>query len=214
MLSKFQEIELLLDRADEHLEWLRKYVSHPDPNLRPENSGYYILPESGDLFAGKMRILMGEFASCLRNALNYATCTLAEQDSGRLGRRVQFPIEDSSDGFMGRRNSYLKGVRDEHLALFEKLQPYNAGNEFKLLREFTNDYRHRELIRVEKVFQRPGRFVCPPKIERHPTFTVEVREFTFAVSLPDGSAFVETLEDIKRRVVAAIKEFKPLLDNL
>ncbi len=31
MLNKFQEIELLIGRAGEHLEWLRKYVVNQDP---------------------------------------------------------------------------------------------------------------------------------------------------------------------------------------
>src|SRR6266852_1868559 len=111
MLNKLQEIELLLNRAGEHLEWLREYAVHPDPKIVPENAGYYILPESGDLFAGKIRIVMGEFASCLRNALNYLTCALAEQDSGSIGKQVQFPIESTAESFAGHRNSYLEGVR-------------------------------------------------------------------------------------------------------
>ena len=108
MLNKLQEMLLLLDRADEHLNWLRKHAVHPSRELGAESSGYYILAESGDLFAGKIRIVMGEFASCLRNALNYATCTLAERDSGAIGRQVQFPIEDSREGFNGHRNSLFE----------------------------------------------------------------------------------------------------------
>src|SRR5260370_13168350 len=97
MLNKLQEIEFLIGRADEHLEWLRKYVITPDPNLVADNLGYYFAPESGDNITTRIRIVIGEFASCLRNSLNYFACTVAEQDSGSVGKQVQFPIESSPD---------------------------------------------------------------------------------------------------------------------
>jgi hypothetical protein len=215
MLNKFQEIELLLDRASEHLEWLRQHVIRPDPDLIPEKTGYYVLPESGDLFAGKLRLIIGEFASCLRNALNYVTCALAEKDSGSIGKQVQFPIESSPQGFAGHRKPYLEGIRDEHLALFERLQPYRATDEdwIGLLRNLTNLYRHEGLIRVQEVFQRPKVPTIPAQTERHGNFTVEVRrDFTVAVSLEDGRPVIETLEKLLLRVGEAVKEFEPLLD--
>jgi hypothetical protein len=78
------------------VQWLsREYTSRSlglrllyNPNLVPENAGYYILPESGDLLTGRIRIVMGEFVSCLPNALNYLTCAFAEQDSGSIGKQT------------------------------------------------------------------------------------------------------------------------------
>jgi hypothetical protein len=214
MLNKLQEIDLLLDRAGEHLKWLRKYAIHPDPNLIPEKAGYYISPESGDIYTGTIRIVIGEFASSLRNALNYLTCALTEQDSGRVGKKVQFPIESSPKGFWYHRDTYLEGIRDEHLALFERFQPYRATDEnwIGLLRDLSNWYRHNGLIRVEKVFQRPKVPTTPAQTERRGLFTVEVRrDFTFAVSLPDGRPVIQTLEKLLLRVREAIKEFEAML---
>jgi len=216
MLNKLQEIELLLDRAHEHLEWLQKYVVHPDPNLVPERAGYHILPESFDPITGQIRIVMGEFASCLRNALNYLTCALAEQDSGSIGKRVQFPIEDTPDDFTTKRvrQGHLKGIRDEHLALFERFQPYRATDKdwIGLLRDLSNWYRHNGLIRVEKVFQGPKDPTLPAEIEWHGPLKMEVRrDFTFAVSLPDGRPVIETLEELLLLVRGAIKEFEAVV---
>ncbi len=214
MLNKFQEVEALFSRAEEHLKWLRENVIHPDPDRFASKDGFYFLPESGDLFTAKIRIIMGEFTSCLRNALNYLACALAEQDSGSTSNSVQFPLESSPDGFASDRvvRGFLKGISEEHRAFFERFQPYKAGKPFELLRELTNAYRHRELIRVEKVFQRSKGVVPPPETERIPAgHEVRVEFFAIAVSLPDGSPIVEALEEIERRVRDAVVEFrKPL----
>jgi len=212
MLNKLEEIKFLLDRTEEqHLSWLRKYVIHPDPNLVAGNSGYYIAPNSGDIFAAEARLTIGDCAGRLRNALNYLTCTVAEQDSGRIGRQVQFPIDDSPEIFASHRNTYLEGIRDEHLAAFERLQPYNAGDWIKLLQRLSNWYRHKGLIGVQKVFQQPGVPTAPAQTERHGGITVEVCPFIIAISLEGGLPVVQTLEEIKRRVGETVDEFKPVL---
>jgi hypothetical protein len=212
MLDKFQEVEALFSRAAEHLKWLRENVVHPDPNLFADKEGYAFLPESGDIFGAKVRIVVGEFASCLRNVLNYLTCALAEQDSGATSNSVQFPLESSPDGFRNNRSRYLRGIFDEHLAFFERFQPYNAGQPFELLRELSNAYRHRELIRVEKKFQRSKIPTPPPQTYRIPAgHEMRVDYFAIAVSLPDGSPIVEVLEEIERSVRQTANEFKTLL---
>lgn len=214
MVNKFQEIEFLISRADEHLEWLRQRVVNPDPDLASNNLGYYFLPESGDIFTTNIRIVIGEFASCLRNSLNYFTCAVAEQDSGSVGKRVQFPIESCPKSFTGHRDSYLKGISDEHVAAFERLQPYNAADEgwLGLLRDLSNWYRHHGLIRIQKVIQRSAGPALPTQTERHGKFTVEMDpNFTFAVSLEDGRPIIETLEKILLLVRQTIDELKPAL---
>jgi hypothetical protein len=214
MFEKFQEVKALQSRADEHLDWLRENVVHPDPDRFASKEGFSFVEGSGNLFTARILIVIGEFASCLRNALNYLTCALAEQDSGSVANSVQFPLESDPQRFPSDRvrHGYLKGIADEHVAFFEPFQPYKAGKPFELLREFTNAYRHRELIRVEQVFQRPKVVAPPSEAYRLPAgHVVSVEYFAIAVSLPDGSPIVETLEEIKRRVAQAVKEFrKPL----
>lgn len=208
-MNKFEEVKSLFSRADEHLDWLRKYVVHPDPKLLAHNRGFYIVPESGDYIAGKIRIVIGEFASCQRNGLNYLTCAVAEQDSGVASNSVQFPLESSPDKFRDRRTRFLRGVADEHVAFFERLQPYNTGKPFDLLRDLSNAYRHRELIRIEKQFQDTKLATPPPHTFRVPAgHKMRVEYFEIAVSLADGSPIVQVLEEIERRVRQAVVEFR------
>jgi hypothetical protein len=210
MLNKFQEVQALFSRAEEHLEWLRQNVIHPDPNLSANKEGFYIVPQSGDIFAAKVRIVVSEFTSCLRNALNYLTCTLWEQENkGTIPNSVQFPLESTPDGFTKNRDRFLKGIPDKHLAFFERFQPYNAGKPFELLRELSNAYRHRELIRVQKEFQRGEISAPPPQAYRTlGGHVMTVDHFAVAVSLADGSPIVQTLEEIERRVRQTVIEFR------
>lgn len=210
MLNKFQEAEALLIRADEHLKWLGSFVVHPNANLAADNAGYYFLPQSGDLFAAKVRVVIGECASCLRNALNYLTCAVAEQDSRTpAANSVQFPLESSPDSFFDNRNRFLRGVADEHLAFFERFQPYNAGEPFKLLRDLSNAYRHRELIRVQQKIEWIEASPPPPQTYRLPAdHEVRMDHFSVAISLAEGTPVVQTLEEIQRRVREAVKEFR------
>ncbi len=211
MLNKFQEIEFILNRASEDVDWLREHVPAPDPNRIPDKS-WNILHESFDLFTATIRLRVGDLAGRLRNSLNYFVCILAEQDSGRVGKRVQFPIEDREEGFVGHRNSYLEGICDKHVAAIEVYQPYKAGNWIKDLRELSNWYRHSGLIGAEKVFQQPESFPSPPDAERVGQFVVQVqRGFSSTVSLEDGRPVAQTLEEIHRRVREAIDDLKPTI---
>jgi hypothetical protein len=213
MINKFQEAEALLMRADEHLKWLRDFVVHPDANLSASNAGYYFLPQSGDLFAAKVRVVVGECASCLRNALNYLTCAVAEQDSrAPATNSVQFPLESCPNSFIDNRNRFLRGVADEHVAFFEQFQPYKTGKPFHLLRDLSNTYRHRELVRVQQDIQWIEGSPTPSETYRLPAgHEVRVDRFTVAVSLADRTPIVQALEEIQRRVREAVQEFrKPL----
>jgi hypothetical protein len=213
-MNKFQEVEGLFSRAEEHLNWLREYVVHPDPDRLATNSGYYIAPESGDIFTAKVRIVIGEFASCLRNALNYLTCAVAEQDSGVWSNTNQFPLESSVKGFEGNRSRFLQRVSDEHVRFFERFQPYNIGRPFERLRDFSNAYRHRELIRVEKQFQNTELPKPPPQTYRLPAgHEVRMNYFVTAISLADGNRVVQALEEIEGGVRQAVIGFRQPLER-
>lgn len=214
MLNKFQEVEHVLERASEHLEWLKTHVRHLDPDLSADKTGWVIAEESFDIHVGDIRIRFGECAGSMRNALNYLVCILAEQDSGRVGKHVQFPIERSPNSFTGHRDSYLEGISDEHVALIEGFQPYYTGNWIEELRVFSNWYRHSGLIKIQKTIQRPKVVSSPPRKERIGSFVVEVDSNFFpAVALEDGRPIVETLEKLLLRVRETTDQLKPLLSR-
>src|SRR5579863_2363916 len=62
----------------------------------------------------------------LRSALDYLIYELANLDFGSYVRGTQFPIEDDPEWFhKRRRNTYLRGLSDDHVRAIEALQPYN-----------------------------------------------------------------------------------------
>ena len=66
-------------------------------------------------------ILIGEVIYNLRAALDYLIYDLAWLESGRVIDGTQFPIEDTVKGFSRRRNTFLKGLRDKHIAAVETM---------------------------------------------------------------------------------------------
>lgn len=95
----------------------------------------------------KFGILVGEICQNLRIALEYLVHELALLDSGE-NHRTQFPIATTLAEFSGqtsgRRNS-LSGLSSSHVAMIEKLQPYNGGIWLKNLQSFSNKDKHRTL---------------------------------------------------------------------
>lgn len=217
MLNKFQEVELLLQRADKHLKWLRPRVVHPEPDLAVKNEGNRIISESSfDFTVANITLTIGEFASCLRNALNYLTCAVAEQDSGRVGKSVQFPIESCQDHFERHRSSYLEGVRDDHVAFFKQFQPYVTGypSWIMLLQRLTNWYRHHGLIRVKKQLYYPHVPTLEPETVTIGGIEMQMRhDLSFAVSFDDGLPIIETLEKLQMLTRYTIEEFKSPLER-
>ena len=94
----------------------------------------------------EMSLLIGEILYNLRGCLDYLVYQLAILDSGSEQNGTQFPIEDSQNGFRGRRKSYLKFVNDSHVASIERLQPYNGVDWTKWLRTYSNPDKHRHLV--------------------------------------------------------------------
>ncbi|MCH8188130.1 MAG: hypothetical protein IIB66_05415, partial [Proteobacteria bacterium] len=92
-----------------------------------------------------IKILVGEITYNLRAALDYLVYELARLDSGEVKNGTQFPIEDTEDGFKRKRNAFLKGVSDKHVAIIESLQPYSGCDWTRILRDLSNPDKHRQL---------------------------------------------------------------------
>ncbi len=90
-------------------------------------------------------ILVGEIIYNLRAALDYLIYELAYLDSGSIVNGTQFPIHDTVEGFKGRRDFHLKGVSDKHVAIIERLQPYNGCNWTHILQRLSNPDKHMHL---------------------------------------------------------------------
>ena len=82
----------------------------------------------------------------LRAALDYLVYELAAYDSKIIQEKTQFPIEDSPNVFWtNRRNTYLKGVSDDHVKAIYALQPCDGVQWTKSLRTISNPDKHMHL---------------------------------------------------------------------
>jgi hypothetical protein len=230
-LKKADEIKVLVDRANEHLTRIRQMLITPlSPNIPTTYTGIDLrrkfFEDCLDQVVLHIRVRIGEFANSLRSPLNYVACAFAEQDSGTVGKLVQFPIEDDPKSFRDRRTTYLKGVNDPHVTLIEGCQPYSGRNCMKFLRDFSHFYKHRGLVVVHR--QAHYIEVISPQSDgesRNPHFAITFDTWRdksgteyiqpripVEVTLPDATPIMHVLDDIQRSVTVMLSDFEPLLN--
>jgi hypothetical protein len=168
-------------------------------------------------------VLIGEIAYNLRVALDYLVYGLAAIDSGSIQNGTQFPIEDDPEVFRGRQTGkhpvtgrpvarYLIGINIAHVALIEKLQPYNGCDWTKLLRTLSNPDKHRYpavIIRPSRMRMR-GRHVITqtgPDTFNHEMIMEDAWSEVHVV-FHDGTPIVETLQTLKSQVTDTLKLFE------
>jgi hypothetical protein len=83
----------------------------------------------------------------LRKALDYLVYELACLDSKSIVEKTQFVIVDSEEQFK-RQQWHLRGLTGEHIAMFERLQPYNGCHWTKLIETLSNPDKHETLTAV------------------------------------------------------------------
>lgn len=220
-------------RAEEHLIELRGVVDafldgeHESARqaLRLDEPGPVEVPLPKTPVPLIVSVLIGEIVYNLRACLDYLIYELAIIDSGSEQGGTQFPIEDTQEGFRGRRRHYLKGINDAHAAAIERLQPYNGVDWSKYLRTISNPDKHRHLIigeaaaRIlsrsssnpaevlpfpdEKGISFPAKATFADGFERH----VQLH-FAFFIIFDDGLPIIDTLEHIKLNVADTLADFK------
>lgn len=155
----------------------------------------------------RLRRLIGEVVSNLRAALDYLVYELACFDSQSIVEKTQFVIVDSEQDF--RKNMWhLRGLTGEHIAMFERLQPYEGCNWTKLLRDISNPDKHRQLTAVKH----------PVYIRIDPSNTesilagkdVNVNSYaSIQITFRNGPPVIESLEQLVLEVAHVLDIFKP-----
>lgn len=152
-------------------------------------------------------ILVGEIVYHLRTALDYLIYELAQFDAKEVIKTTQFPMEEFEKGFEGRRNSFLKGVSDEHVAAIKHLQPFEGCQWTRVLRELSNSDKHRHHTIV----------ASPIMVSPAPGSTeailagqdVNVKgDVAVSILFADGTPVVETLEQLHSEVTQVLDMFK------
>ena len=137
---------------------------------------------TGVLVPDILSILIGECIYNLRAALDYLVYELAILDSGQIQDGTQFPIESTPARFESRRNTYLKGLSDEHKEMIKTLQPFPERNWTSTLQSVSNPDKHRTLTIVN-----PSQRVDYPYSDARPDYYL---------SFDDGSPVIPTLQDL------------------
>ncbi len=92
--------------------------------------------------------LIGEVVRNLRSALDFLIYELACFDAKAIVERTQFVIVDSEKEFREQK-WHLRGLSGEHIAAFERLQPYHPGCQWTgILRDLSNPANHKHLTTV------------------------------------------------------------------
>jgi len=217
-----------LDRVGEHLADLRRRgaavgevvidntaVQHVVIRvLNPDGSPYSVIVSltASRTAASKVPFIIstivGETIYNLRAALDYLVYELAQLDAGKIVKKTQFPIEDTKNGFHGRRNTYLRGVSDAHIEQIKLLQPFNGCNWTGTLRDVSNPDKHQHLTYATAKFSSslpPGR---AETIIAGETMGMK-GDLAVYIAFSDGTPIIDTLEQLKLKVADTLDEFKP-----
>jgi hypothetical protein len=225
----FSNIEYQLSRAKEHLADIEAEISdivESNHDIRTEYGegwdGQWPSVMSGEIefieeAPRSIRGKIGEFAINLRSALNFMTVLLAKFDSGieTVGDFVQFPIDDIPDLFRRHRKNYLAGIRDEHIAFFERHQPYNRCDRMKRLREVSNTSKHVDLVLVKAEYSRLRGTAWDGEYDETQGGFIEgrevnVEEVTADISFPGRTPVIDELQLMQAQVAQIFEEFKTL----
>ncbi|HLM99257.1 MAG TPA: hypothetical protein VK335_08245 [Bryobacteraceae bacterium] len=155
------------------------------------------------------QILAGQIANGFRSALDYLVGRVAELDSGPSKRRTQFPIESCAEGFLRRKSTFLKGLNTAHIAVIERLQPYNGCAWTGRLAELSNLDKHNALIPAKMDFLYSG-ILDPIKGTKARPRHYKVRMHitpTVYVGIGNGYPLVETLRKIGTGVAQTLTYF-------
>ncbi|MEE8194685.1 MAG: hypothetical protein V3T73_04215, partial [Dehalococcoidales bacterium] len=155
----------------------------------------------------RIRRLIGETVQNLRKALDYLVYELACSDSKSSVEKTQFVIVDSEKDFR-RQKWHLRGLVGEHIAMFERLQPYNGCHWTKLIETLSNPDKHKTLTAVRhftgiRVDERNTEAILAGN-------NVSVDSYaSIQITFYRGSPVIETLEQLVLDVTETLHVFEP-----
>jgi hypothetical protein len=153
-------------------------------------------------------ILIGEVIYNLRAGLDYLVYALANPGTVVVNEKTQFPIENTENAFVSRRNTFLKGVTDKHVASIERLQAFDGCDWTRTLRDLSNSDKHRH----HTIVANPVHVTTAPgSTEAIIAGEVVDVEDDIAVSIffRDRTPVIETLEQLLSEVTQVLDAFKP-----
>ncbi len=217
-MNELLAAHLRLSRAREHMPNLEEVIQGISATyqngvlsyLHPESAEWEPVGNPVEFYELRASVIVGEIVHNLRASLDYLVYALAEADSGSVQAGTQFPIADTPQLFTARRNSFLKGISDENVAVIRKYQPYNGCDWTRQLRDLSNTDKHRELVKVSANLSAVtgANAVVPWDVEANaPVYPLDTAQAvnmylhgTAFVLLPDGEDVMEALRNLSTQV--------------
>lgn len=213
-----------LDRAQEHLREVHALAQaicraqaeatqvqvSPGKTLKPgEYAHAFSVKSANTRIEGRLAVLVGDAVNSMRSSLDYLIGELAELDSGNRQQRTQFPVEQSPDAFRNRRQTFLAGLSDAHVAHIESLQPYNGVSWTTNLARMSNWDKHNKLVLVAHnyllgVTLKEGEPTADGELPVQMQFTLTP---SLRVQLEDGLELLETLDAIIKGIVSTLERY-------
>ncbi len=180
-----------------------------------------ILP-SETFYDMRFPVLIGEICYNLRTALDWLVFEVAKLDTKEEQDNTQFPLEDTSDGFVKNKKRFrIDLLTSAHEDLIEAVQPYNGCEWSKRLRDYSNLDKHRKFVStagradyhvyssLEKDLTKclgHEREVPHPIPGQTP---VKVKVYiSGAITFTDGAPVIEAVEEIKAGVADMLRQFE------
>jgi hypothetical protein len=224
----FHQVDLRLARAHKHLAELRSLVArleyttskiitlHHDLYGEPvyfRDEGFETL---GNVESSELQVVIDDIAHNFRAALNYLVVALARINTLKqaVPKSLQFPIDDEPDVFLKHRPRYLDGVSAEHVAMIERVQPYNRCDWTRLLRDLSNKGKHVELVRATY----EGRSFGPSSEDEAELLNSDSSEMdvqvdvSVEIALANWGPLMDTLEELETQTSDFVEQFEPTIN--
>ncbi|HEY33431.1 MAG TPA: hypothetical protein G4O10_10065 [Dehalococcoidia bacterium] len=153
----------------------------------------------------RARRIIGDVIQSLRKALDYLVYELARYDSKSVVEKTQFVIVDSEKDFK-RQKWHLRGLTGEHIAMLERLQPYNGCNWTKLIETLSNPDKHKTLTAIRHYTgirldgSHENVIISGKKVDVDSYATIKI-------TFNDGTPVIEGLEQLVLDVTNTLKLF-------
>jgi len=222
-MDRLHQVELRLARARKHLvevemladEFRYSTTKSVTVHIKNWEDRFHILDSEfeslGEVESGELHVVIDEVVHNLRAALNYLVVALARFDSPKksIRRSLQFPIERKINRFRKYRPRYLRGIKTEHVAMIERVQPYKGCDWTKLLAELSNKGKHTELIRLmqdtHNLYPMPEDRAEWSGVDSSMTMNVDV---VVEVAFEYGFPVVDALQNLEAQVTNFIQDFR------
>jgi hypothetical protein len=143
--------------------------------------------------------LIGEAVQNLRAALDYLVFQVCCSDSKSVVAKTQLVIADSEQNFIADSKRHFKGMSGEHIAMFQKLQPYTGCEWTGIIRDLSNPSKHEHLTMVQHPVRLSISEGSTDAILAGQMISLE-SDISMDVAFMNGKAVIDQLEELVTKV--------------